>query len=305
MKNILSIFSLLVATSSLFAQSDPGFRQNQFNAMQLNPAQAGANDRNEINALSVNSWIGVEGAPTTFTASGNFNATNNLGVGFTALSDQIGPVKTFRLGISGAYHLPLNKKWKMSLGLNAFLSNIAVDLPSLTTTVSYDPHMVSALNSGIQLKGGWGLLVYSKNLYLGVSQPILGNVKFLNANMTQFVQSPSFITYAGADYKIDGKWDFRPNLVYRYVKAFPTYLNMTAMFTYDKKIDLGLDYQLQGSIGAILGVEINKALYVGYGYSFPTSKLSRITSQTHEIAVRVRFGKTKSGFNFQNPRFFN
>ena len=281
MKNILSIFSFLVATSALFGQSDPGYRQNQFNAMQLNPAQAGANDRNEINALSVNSWIGVEGAPTTFTASGNFNATNNLGVGFTALSDQIGPVKTFRLGISGAYHLPLNKKWKMSLGLNAFLSNIAVDLPSLTTTVSYDPHMVSALNSGIQLKGGWGLLVYSKNLYLGVSQPILGNVKFLNA-----------------------KWDFRPNLVYRYVKAFPTYLNMTAMFTYDKKIDLGLDYQLQGSIGAILGVEINKALYVGYGYSFPTSKLSRITSQTHEIAVRVRFGKTKSGFN-DEVRFFS
>ena len=117
MNKIILISGMLLSVSTTFGQSDPSYRQNQFNAMQLNPAQTGSNDRNEINVLTSESWIGIDGAPKTTTASGNFNATNRLGVGFVALNDQIGPVKTNRIGISGAYHLPLNKHWKMSIGL--------------------------------------------------------------------------------------------------------------------------------------------------------------------------------------------
>jgi len=133
MNKIILIIGMLLSISTIFGQSDPSYRQNQFNAMQLNPAQTGSNDRNEINVLTTESWIGMDGAPKTTTASGNFNATNRLGVGFVALNDQIGPVKTNRIGISSAYHLPLNKKWKMSIGLNGMVSNMTVDLPSLST----------------------------------------------------------------------------------------------------------------------------------------------------------------------------
>ena len=85
----------------------------------------------------------------------------------------------------------------------------------------------------------------------------------------------------------------------------PTYLDIASVFTYAKKLDLGLSYQLLGSIGAVVGLEINKTLYIGYAYSYPTSALSSFTSQSHELALRIRFGKSKSTFGFQNPRFFN
>ncbi len=296
---------MLLSISNFFGQSDPSFRQNQFNAMQLNPAQTGSNDRNEINVLTMDSWAGIDGAPKTTTASGNFNATNRLGVGFVALSDQIGPVKTVRVGVSSAYHLPLSKRWKMSIGLNGMVSNMTVDLPSLSTTVSNDPHMMSMLNTGAQLRAGWGILVYHKKFFFGVSQPTLGKVRFMNNNMTKFVQSQTFIAYAGAEIPMNKQWSFRPNVVYRYITNMPTYLDIATVFTYGKKLDLGLSYQVLGSIGAVVGLEINKTLYIGYAYSYPTTALSSFTSQSHELALRVRFGKSKSTFGFQNPRFFN
>ena len=305
MNRVFLISSMLLAWSSIFGQSDPSYRQNQFNALQLNPAQTGANERNEVTALTLNSWAGIDGAPKTFTASGNFNATNQLGVGFVALSDQIGPVKTVRVGVSAAYHLALNKKWKMAVGLNGLVSNTTVDLASLSTTVANDPHMVGVLNSGMQLRAGWGVLIYHKKFFFGAAQPTIGKVSFMNTNMTQFVHSESFVSYAGADIPMNRDWSFRPNVVYRYISKMPTYLDMAAVFTYAKKLDLGLSYHLLGSIGATFGLEINKALYIGYGFSYPTSELSRVTSQSHELALRVRFGKTKSAFGFQNPRFFN
>lgn len=305
MKTLVITFGMVLSAFMLNAQSDPAYRQNQFNAMVLNPAQTGANERNQITVDANKSWVGVEGTPKTISATGNFNLTDQLGIGFTAVNDEIGPVKTNRIGISSAYHLKLDRNWTAAIGLSGMISNVVVDLPSLNTTVLNDPHMQSTLNSGTQLRAGYGGLIYRKDFYFGFSQPIIGQVNFTNATMDQFVQSPSFVTYAGGEVKMNNNWSFRPNILYRYVRAFSPYIDVTAMFTYDKKIDLGATYQLNGSVGALLGIDINQALYVGYAYTYPTTRLSRVTSQTHEIALRVTFGKSKKSWGFQNPRFFN
>ncbi len=305
LNNIFIFAGAFIVSLNVNGQSDAAFRQNQFNAMVLNPAQTGANERNEIVIDASKAWIGIEGAPKTVSATGNFNLTDQVGVGISAVNDELGPVKTNRFSVSTAYHLRLNKYWKASIGLSGMISNVGIDLPSLSTTISNDPHMQSLLNSGTQLRGGYGGLIYRKDFYFGFSQPIIGKVNFMNSTMDNFVQSPSFVAYSGGDITINRDWHFRPNVLYRYVKAFPPYLDLTAMFTYDKKIDLGATYQLNGSVGAMLGLEVNQALYIGYAYTYPTTELSRVTSQIHEVALRVKFGKSKNSWGFQSPRFFN
>lgn len=301
---ILAAFTGVLALHGK-AQSDPSYRQNQFNALILNPAQSGANERNQVTVDALKSWVGVEGAPKTITASGNFNLTNQLGLGFFAVNDEIGPVKTNRINLSAAYHLKLSKNWVASLGLSGMLSNVVVDLPSVATTVLNDPHMQTILNSGTQLHAGYGLLVYRKDFYFGFSQPIIGKVNFSNVMMDQYIQSNSFVSYVGGKINLKNNWQFRPNLLYRYVNTFYPYLDLTTMFTYDDRIDLGASYQLNGSFGALIGIEINKTLYLGYSYSYPTTSLNRASTQTHEVSLRVSFGKSKNSFGFQNPRFFN
>jgi hypothetical protein len=116
--------AILATVSKIHGQADPSFRQNQFNILMLNPAQAGANSYNDISVLASRSLVGFTGAPKTYTASGNFRVFNNLGLGVTAFRDQLGPVTTTRGSLNLAYHLKMNNKWNIALGIRGMISSM-------------------------------------------------------------------------------------------------------------------------------------------------------------------------------------
>ena len=93
--------------SAAMAQNVPGFRQYRFNALVLNPAQAGANDFSDVSVMGTQYWLGMPGAPQTGTISGNFKVFDNFGVGAAVIADQTGPVNSTNLDLMGAYHLKL------------------------------------------------------------------------------------------------------------------------------------------------------------------------------------------------------
>ena len=98
MKTIINtVFSALAITFisvNVIAQADPSYRNNQFNILMLNPAQSGANSYNDVSVLASKSLVGFTGAPRTLTASGSFRILDNVGLGLTAVNDQIGPMIT-------------------------------------------------------------------------------------------------------------------------------------------------------------------------------------------------------------------
>lgn len=307
MKRILVILAVS-CTMIAQAQFNPNFRQNKFNALLLNPAQAGANEYNEVTLLGTQSWVGFEGAPRSLTASGNFNLNHNLGFGVTGHLDQLGPTRSSRLTGDLAYHLSLNSEWTASIGLRAMISSIYVDLPSLTTTVADDPYMSQALVSGTLFDVGFGGLVYSEKYYFGLSMPRVAQLQFMNVDMQQFVNRRSGIFYGGASFDIASAMEFRPSLIARYITSYPLLLDVNAMFTYDEKYDFGLNYQLLNSVGITLGYHLGEQFSVGYAYSLPTSSLNRISFQSHEIALKFKIlnqGGGSSSRNSQSPRFFN
>ncbi|MEX1190367.1 MAG: PorP/SprF family type IX secretion system membrane protein [Brumimicrobium sp.] len=307
MKRLILIFPLLFSILA-FGQFDPNFRQNKFNALLLNPAQAGANQFNEVTILGTQSWVGFEGAPRSMTASGNFNLKHNLGFGISGHIDQLGPTRSSRISSDLAYHLKINSDWTASIGLRGMLSSISVDLPSLTTTVKDDPYMQQALVSGTMFDVGFGGLVYSEQYYFGVSMPRLARISFMNVDMQEYVDRRGFVAYGGASFEIASSIDFRPSLVARYITSYPLLLDINAMFTYDDMFDFGINYQLMNSLGVVLGYNLGDQMSFGYCYSFPTSELNRISFQSHELMIKIRLlnegggGNTRSS---QSPRFFN
>jgi type IX secretion system PorP/SprF family membrane protein len=303
-KNISYLVLFTVFTSVAFGQADPSFRRNQFSALLINPAQAGANAKDEISIIAGKSLVGFTGAPQTVSALGNFRLFKNMGIGTACYNDQLGPITTNRASLDFAYHLKVNKNFRISMGLRGAISNVSVDLPSLTTTVLNDPHMQGVLNSGTRLDAGWGLLAYSKHLYFGLAQPRIFNTKFTNANLTQVTEGKSFVAYAGGDVRLSNEWVLRPVGMLRYIKGLPIMLDISATGTYRKMLDIGLNYQLGSSVGIIAGHEVNQKLYVGYNYNYPLSGLNRVSSQSHELVLRLKLGQGNSS-KFQGPRFFN
>jgi type IX secretion system PorP/SprF family membrane protein len=306
MKRILNTtlaFAITFVSINVIAQADPSYRNNQFNVLMLNPAQAGANTYNDVSVLASKSMVGFTGAPRTVTASGSFRILDNVGLGLTAVNDQIGPMVTTGGAINLAYHLKLDKQWRLAVGIKATISNLTVDLPSLVTTQD-DPSMKTVLSSGIQAGTGWGALLYSKSSYFGIAQPNILKRGFQNVNMADYVNAQGLVGYTGTTVRINNDYTFRPSMVVRYVKSYPLYTNMNAMFTYRSKIDFGVNYELGSNIGLTTGFEVNKKLYFGYSYNIPTSSVNRISMQAHELVLRFKLNN-QFGMSFQGPRFFN
>jgi hypothetical protein len=59
----------------------------------------------------------------------------------------------------------------------------------------------------------------------------------------------------------------------------------------NKRFDVGLNYRHQDSWGVRLGLQATKKIYVGYVYEMPTSAMSKMSVQSHEIALRYSLTK--------------
>jgi type IX secretion system PorP/SprF family membrane protein len=299
----LGLLAILSINNLVSAQGDPNFRQNQLNVLQLNPAQAGAGVNSEIICYAANQWINMPGAPKTYLTSANFNVLNNFGIGATVMGDQYGPVNMSKGEINLAYHLKLNEKWKLGVGMKMGVTYTTVNLGELTIIDPNDPYMVGTLRSGINWNAGFGGLLYSKRFYLGYSMPNVSKTSFLNHDMTLFVDTKyGHIAYIGGTVPLSEKVELRPNLVYRQIKGTPLNVEANTIFTFDKKFDFGLTFQYNASVGAIAGMQIRDYLYLGYAYSYPISQLNRVTMQSHEIALRYRF--LNKCERTTNPRYF-
>src|SRR5437763_1150799 len=85
---ILLVLPVLYAN----AQQDPLFTQYAYNKLAINPAYAGSNGRFSTDLISRFQWVGIKGAPRTFSFNAHTPLRNpHIGLGFYAYSDELGP----------------------------------------------------------------------------------------------------------------------------------------------------------------------------------------------------------------------
>ena len=67
----------LLTVNMVYAQQDPNFTQYHFNTQTFNPAYAGTWKSMGFLVLGRNQWVGMEGAPQTYTFSIQSNTKND------------------------------------------------------------------------------------------------------------------------------------------------------------------------------------------------------------------------------------
>ena len=68
------------------------------------------------------------------------------------------------------------------------------------------------------------------------------------------------------------------------------------------KLVLGAAYRWDAAVSALAGFQISDALFMGYGYDFDTTSLSRYNSGTHELFIRYELISKNN--KLVSPRFF-
>lgn len=130
------VFLILIFTTigGLLAQQDAQYTQYMYNTMSVNPAYAGSRGQLSLAGLYRSQWVGLDGAPKTFTLNLHSPIRNSkLGYGFSVINDNIGDgvVQETYLDAALSYTIDVSREGKLSFGLNFGASILNLDFNGL------------------------------------------------------------------------------------------------------------------------------------------------------------------------------
>jgi type IX secretion system PorP/SprF family membrane protein len=193
--------------------------------------------------------------------------------------------------ISGdyAYHIKLNEAWRFSGGIRAGFSNLSLDFAGLALVHDGDALFAGSRSTGLSFNTGWGLKINKGDgFFVSLSQPRLFKYDLGSGSYKDVAY---FYTMVGTKLAVSENVVLFPSALFRTAKDVPLSWDANVYAQLNKRFDVGLNYRHLDSWGVRLGLQATKKIYVGYVYEMPTSAMSKMSVQSHEIALRYSLTK--------------
>ncbi len=252
----------------------------------------------EINFNYRLQWTDFPSSPKTGTLNYNGNF-GRMGLGITLFNDRIVSFDNLGAQLSYAYHIPVSENFNIGAGLTGSLYRWrlrnADDLGLVDIT---DDAVMQAAEGMNSFDVSFGLYAHGKNLTVGLSalNLIAGELDLGDA-----VGSRDEITnierhyQALASYRIkgkDSKVSITPMVLARYEQGAPFQVDATLQLGLaDEQIRLGATYRSTDAASIFAGFLFDERFEVAYSYDMHFSDLQRYSNGTHELTLRVGFGK--------------
>lgn len=275
----------------------------------INPAITGIESYLDLQLVHRDQWVNLEGAPTTsiITIHGSLNPNgfpradfarnpmvvpnndrmfdNNNRLGFAgfggfALRDKIGAFQNLEVGLSYAYHLPINKKYNLSLGIAPSFVNTSLDMNFISTSVMNDPAIAGFRNyNQLHIKiGSW---LYGRDSYFGIS--------YFRSMLNTGEERNDIIATMGYRFFDQAEiWSFSPFAIARY---HPSNLNFDIglKINWNARFWFGIAYRTTNAIGYFVGLNVNTLFGFTYLYSSGLESASEnVLLSSHEIGLQFR-----------------
>ncbi len=310
------------------AQQRPYYTQYIMNNYIINPAVAGIENYWDVKASHRLQWVGLQDAPVTtyFTIHGplkksayeresatSFHANGqnprgqaywqdytsaepHQGIGFTVINDRTGPLNRFAAYGTYAYHMGISPTTSLSGGISVGFTNMSLDASKLNfggTTV--DPAVAgSGIINRIKPDISAGLWLYSKDYFLGIAAQQIVPQQLAFSDNTVYLQQgkllPHLFLSAGYRMPVNEDISFLPSMLLRYITPLPLGFDLNAKFQYQDLVWAGASYRYQDGFAAMVGVNLNHNINIGYSYDVQTSELNTVSHGTHEILIGFLLG---------------
>lgn len=313
-RNILICLTLLSACLPCRAQTDPNLTQYFQSPTFFNPASAGHTDLLRIRVGSRLQWLGIEGAPRDFMATGDipFKLINRRwGAGAVLMQESIGLYRTLSVGAQLSARQKVGKGL-LSLGVQVSYLNQQFKGSEVYIPDDDDFHQsndeaipnTDVTGQGVDL--GLGVAFSHKWVDLGVScthllQPTL-KLRREGDNGTASSEGQDFeftfprTLYFTAQSNIPIKntlFEVLPSVMLR-SDLHTVQANVTARVRWHKFLTVGLAYRTQDAVSLLLEGEI-KGFTLAYSYDYATSAIMRASSGSHEVwvgySLKLNFGE--------------
>jgi type IX secretion system PorP/SprF family membrane protein len=303
----LVVLVLLLAVNIAKAQQDPMYTQYNFNTQTINPAYAGTWDNMGFLVLGRHQWVGMGGAPKTYTFSMQTPTKfKNVALGLNLVSDKVGLEKRTLLNFDYSYRLRVTEESYLRLGLKAGVTNY---MNNLTEYIGYpgdpsDPMFMGDIDVKFMPNFGIGAFLYSDDYYIGLSLPKIIQNEFKNNynNYSTWSELRHFFLIAGYVFDLSQDIKFKPTFLTKATWGAPVEFDLTANFLLRDKVWLGAMYRTGDSFGFIAQWIFDKQLRVGYSIDFTTTRLQHYHNGTHELMISYELSSLRRIWS--TPRMF-
>jgi len=294
-----------------FAQQDAQYTQYMYNTMSVNPAYAGSRGQLSLAALYRSQWVGLEGAPKTFTLNLHSPIRDSrVGYGISVVNDNIGDgvVQETYIDAAISYTIDVSRDAKLSFGLKGGGNLLSLDFSGLQ---KYQEEFVDSDNIDNRFTPNFGLGVYyhTDRFYAGLSAPnLLESKHFDNAagdeNNFLSVDRINFYLITGYVFDLNANLKFKPALLTKVVSGAPLQLDLSGTFLFNEKFSFGAAYRWNAAVSGLLGFQLNEQLMIGLAYDRETTDLGGTRFNDGSVEILLRWELVKSYRRLVSPRFF-
>lgn len=300
--SLLVLFSCLLFAGKTSAQQDPQYTQYMYNMNVVNPAYAGSKETLSMTALYRKQWSGLEGAPETITFSGHSPVSDKVGLGLSAIKDELGPVKETNVYVDFSYTLQMSETLNLALGIKAGATFHDVGLVDLELQDPNDPFFSQDINNTYPNVGA-GAFFYGDNFYVGLSVPNFLSSVHLDENGLKYgSEVMHYFATAGYVFQVNDNFKLKPSAMVKSAFEAPMSFDVNLNALFYEKFEIGASYRLEDSFSGLVGFQVAPFLRVGYAYDHVTSELNAVTNASHEVIITFDLlFKQKS---LRSPRYF-
>jgi len=299
---ILTVLMVVLLFQESRAQQDPQYTQYMYNMNVVNPAYAGSKESLSLTGLYRNQWTGLDDNPVTFTFAAHSPVGEKVGLGLSAIRDQLGPVTETNVFADFSYTLQLSTSLKLALGVKAGATFHDVGLTSLELQDPNDPFFSQNINN-VYPNVGAGAFFYGDNFYIGLSAPNLLKSVHLDENGLKYGSEVNhYFATAGYVFQLSENFKLKPSVMVKSAFEAPVSFdgNLNALF-YDR-FEIGASYRLDDSFSGLIGFQVNDNIRIGYAYDHVMSDIKAVGPASHEVVLTFDlYFKPKV---LRSPRFF-
>ena len=303
---------ILLGSFSSNAQQDPQYTQYMYNTQIVNPAYAGSRDALSFGLLLRTQWVGLEGGPKTgtFTVNSPIGVLDNMGLGLSIVSDEIGPAVESNINIDYSYTINTSDAAELSFGLKAGLDLLDVNFTKLNI---FDPDFLfeNNIDNKLQPQIGAGVYYNTDRFYAGLSVPnFLTTKHFDESTLEDFnfdndvapAERLHYFLIAGYVFDINENLKFKPATLIKAVSGSPLQWDASANFLIYDKLTLGASYRWSAALSAMAGFQVSDEIFIGFGYDYQTTDIEEFSDGSYEVFLRFDlFNKPE---RVLTPRFF-
>lgn len=262
----------------------PRLSQYMFNGLVLNPAYTGSRESMSISALHKQHLTGIDGGPVSQNICLHTPMKNEK-VALGILADNYtNPVIQFNsIMFNYAYRIWLGGS-RLSMGLRAGAYYYSNNFNKLDLKHETDPVLIN--ENGITPNFGAGVYYYNQKYYAGLSIPFFLSKPDSTGQIVHNFKNYDFIFTGGYLFTLHDNFKIKPAFLLDYKISKVDYQAGMHFIFFKDVLWLGGAYKKGKELTAMIEVQINNQLKIGYAYDHSFTNLSKYSSGTHEIMLR-------------------